>query len=114
MTNSAGSTKKKAIPTMKKPNTEFTEGKAENSASHLIDARIKELNDWRGETLAPLARKRNRRVIDGRLAQPLLVKHGEKWSQSELKSGGREIRTLGELPHAGFQDRCNRPLCHPS
>jgi hypothetical protein len=29
-----------------------TEGKSEGSPSHLIDERIKELNDWRGETLA--------------------------------------------------------------
>ena len=30
-------------------------------------------------------------------------------------SGGRGgIRTHGALPHGGFQDRCNRPLCHPS
>jgi hypothetical protein len=29
-----------------------SEGKAETLASQLIDARIKELNDWRGETLA--------------------------------------------------------------
>ena len=29
--------------------------------------------------------------------------------------GGRGgIRTHGWLPIAGFQDRCNRPLCHPS
>ncbi|MBB4569736.1 hypothetical protein GGE67_000345 [Rhizobium leucaenae] len=28
------------------------EGTAEDSASHLIDGRIKELSDWRGETLA--------------------------------------------------------------
>lgn len=29
--------------------------------------------------------------------------------------GGREIRTLGGLlTHAGFQDRCIKPLCHPS
>ena len=32
-----------------------------------------------------------------------------------LVSGGRGgIRTHGWLPIAGFQDRCNRPLCHPS
>lgn len=30
------------------------------------------------------------------------------------KSGGREIRTPGTLRYAGFQNRCNRPLCHPS
>jgi hypothetical protein len=29
--------------------------------------------------------------------------------------GGREIRTLGRLlTYAGFQDRCIKPLCHPS
>jgi hypothetical protein len=32
-----------------------------------------------------------------------------------LRSGGSgEIRTHGRLPVAGFQDRCNRPLCHAS
>ena len=31
-----------------------------------------------------------------------------------LCGGGGEIRTLGALRHAGFQDRCIRPLCHPS
>jgi hypothetical protein len=29
-----------------------TKGKGEDPPSHLIDARIKKLNDWRGETLA--------------------------------------------------------------
>src|SRR5690606_3888970 len=28
--------------------------------------------------------------------------------------GGGEIRTHERLPFAGFQDRCNRPLCHTS
>ena len=28
--------------------------------------------------------------------------------------GGGGIRTHGTLRHAGFQDRCIRPLCHPS
>jgi hypothetical protein len=43
-------------PTMKKPMKKRTsapkEGKAADSASRLIDARIEELGDWRGETLA--------------------------------------------------------------
>ena len=38
--------------TMKKRKSGSTEGKGEDSPSHLIDARIKELSDWRGETLA--------------------------------------------------------------
>src|SRR5881398_2101834 len=37
---------------MKKRRRGLKEGKGGDSASQLIDARIKELNDWRGETLA--------------------------------------------------------------
>ena len=40
----------KATTTMKKSGSK--EGKTEDSPSRLIDARIKELSDWRGETLA--------------------------------------------------------------
>jgi hypothetical protein len=42
----------KAMATMYKSNSGSTEGKRSNSPSRLIDARIKELGDWRGETLA--------------------------------------------------------------
>ena len=38
--------------TMKKRTNGSKEGLGEDSPSHLIDARIKELSDWRGETLA--------------------------------------------------------------
>ena len=37
---------------MKKQNNESNQGTARDSPSLLIDARIKELGDWRGETLA--------------------------------------------------------------
>ena len=37
---------------MKKAKTDSKKVKAEAPPSHLIDARIKELRDWRGETLA--------------------------------------------------------------
>ena len=43
---------KKAATTMKK--TDPKEATGGDSPSHLIDARIKELSDWRGETLARL------------------------------------------------------------
>jgi hypothetical protein len=43
---------KKAITTTKKSKSSSKEGKGGNSPSQLIDARIKELSDWRGETLA--------------------------------------------------------------
>ena len=43
---------KKATTTMKKTKSGSKEGKGGGSASQRIDARIKELSDWRGETLA--------------------------------------------------------------
>ena len=52
-----GATMKKARP-MKKSKTGAKDAKGGDSPSRLIDARIKELGDWRGETLA-----RVRRVI---------------------------------------------------
>jgi hypothetical protein len=47
----ATTTMKKAIA-MEKRKTGAQEGKGGDTPSRLIDARIKELNDWRGETLA--------------------------------------------------------------
>jgi hypothetical protein len=43
---------KQATTTMKKRKSGSKEGKGEDSPTQLIDARIKELSDWRGETLA--------------------------------------------------------------
>jgi hypothetical protein len=43
---------KKATRTMKKSKSGSEEGKGGDSASQLIDGRIEELGDWRGETLA--------------------------------------------------------------
>jgi hypothetical protein len=43
---------KKATTTMKKTKSSSEEGRGGDSPSQLIDARIKELSDWRGETLA--------------------------------------------------------------
>src|ERR1700752_3448756 len=48
----ATTTMKKATTTMKKRKSGSKEGKGGDSPSQLIDAKIKELNDWRGETLA--------------------------------------------------------------
>ena len=48
----ATATVKKATATVKKGKSGSKEGKGGDSPSHLIDARIKELSDWRGETLA--------------------------------------------------------------
>src|SRR6184192_552073 len=43
---------KKATTTMNERKSDSKEGKGAGSPSQLIDARIKELSDWRGETLA--------------------------------------------------------------
>ena len=43
---------RQATTTMKESKTGAKEGKGGDSPSQLIDARIKELSDWRGETLA--------------------------------------------------------------
>jgi len=48
----AGSTTRKATTTMKKTKSASTQAKAGATPSRLIDARIKQLGDWRGETLA--------------------------------------------------------------
>jgi len=47
---------KKAITTIKKRKSGLKEGKGGDSPSQLIDARIKELSDWRGEKLALVRR----------------------------------------------------------
>jgi hypothetical protein len=48
----ARTTMKKATSTMKKSASGAMEARSGDSASRLIDARIKELSDWRGEMLA--------------------------------------------------------------
>src|SRR6195256_4350725 len=62
---------KKATTTMKKTKTGSKQGKGGDSPSRLIDARIKELGDWRGATLA-----RVRILI--KQADPEVVEEG-KW-----------------------------------
>ena len=50
---------------MKKTNSGSKEGKGAGSPSQLIDARIKELSDWRGETLAQVRILINKAGFDG-------------------------------------------------
>ena len=58
---------KKATTTMRKSKSGSNEGKGGDSPSKLIDARIKELSDWRGETLARvriLIKQADREVVE--------------------------------------------------
>jgi hypothetical protein len=52
MPNPADDRLEKATTTMKKTKSASKKEAGGDSPSHLIDARIKELGDWRGETLA--------------------------------------------------------------
>ena len=57
----------RATTTMKKRKSDSKEGKGGDSPSQLIDARIKELSDWRGETLARvriLIKQTDREVVE--------------------------------------------------
>ena len=75
--------------TMKKSTTASKEAKGSDSPSRLIDARIKELSDWRGETLA-----RVRALI--RQADPEMVEQ-VKW-----KKPSNSMRGVRVWEHAGI------------
>ena len=74
---------------MKKMKSGSTEGKGGDSPSRLIDARIKELSDWRGETLA-----RVRALI--KQADPDVVEE-VKW-----KKPSNSMRGVPVWEHAGI------------
>src|SRR3954469_13858117 len=77
------------VKTMKKSESGSKEGKAGDSPSQLIDARIKELSDWRGETLAP-----GRALI--KQADPDVVEE-VKW-----KKPSNSMRGVPVWEHAGI------------
>ena len=83
---------------MSKHPTAGSEDTAEASASQLIDARIKELNDWRGETLA-----RVRSLIKD--ADPEVVEEWKwrgvpVWSHSGTLCTGETYKTAVKLTFA--------------
>ena len=80
---------KKATITTKKSKSGAKEGKGGDSPSRLIDARIKELGDWRGETLA-----RVRRLI--KEADPDVVEEA-KW-----RKPSNAMRGVPVWEHAGI------------
>src|SRR6266536_5776315 len=89
---------KKATTTMKKRKSGSKEGKAGDSPSQLIDARIKELNDWRGETLA-----RVRSLI--KQADPEVVEEWKwrgvpVWSHAGIICTGETYKSVVKLTFA--------------
>ena len=82
---------------MKKKTSGSTEGSAGKSPSQLIDARIKELGDWRGETLARL-----RALI--KQADPEVVEEwkwgGPVWSHDGIICTGETYKKAVKLTFA--------------
>ncbi len=89
---------KKATTTMKTTKSGSTAGKGGDSPSRLIDARIKELGDWRGETLA-----RVRRLI--KQADPDVVEEWKwrgvpVWSHAGIICTGETYKNVVKMTFA--------------
>jgi hypothetical protein len=89
---------KKATITMKKSGSGSHEAKAGDAASRLIDARIKELGDWRGEMLA-----RVRTLI--KQAAPEVVEEWKwrgvpVWSHAGIISTGETYKSVVKMTFA--------------
>jgi hypothetical protein len=91
-------TMKKATATMKKTGSGLTDATGGDSPSQLIDARIKELGDWRGETLA-----RVRLLI--KQADPEVVEEWKwrgvpVWSHAGIICTGETYKTIVKMTFA--------------
>ena len=89
---------KKATTTMKNSKSGSEEGKGGDSPSQLIDAKIKELSDWRGETLA-----RVRMLI--RQADPEVVEEWKwrgvpVWSHAGMICTGETYKNVVKMTFA--------------
>lgn len=89
---------KKATATMKRKSGADGQDAAAGSASQLIDAKIKELGDWRGETLA-----RVRKLI--RQADPEVVEEWKwrgvpVWSHAGIICTGETYKAIVKLTFA--------------
>lgn len=89
---------KKAKIAMEKTKSGLTGGEGEDSPSQLIDARIEELSDWRGETLA-----RVRTLI--KQADPEVVEEWKwrgvpVWSHAGIICTGETYKTVVKMTFA--------------
>jgi len=89
---------KKATAAMKKKGSGSTEGKGGDSPSQLIDARIKELSDWRGETLA---RVRNLiKQADAEVVEEWKWRGVPVWSHAGMICTGETYKNVVKLTFA--------------
>jgi hypothetical protein len=89
---------KKATTTMTKTKSDSKEGEGGDSPSQLIDAKIKELNDWRGETLA-----RVRILIkkaDPEVVEELKLRGVPVWSHAGIICTGETYKSAVKMTFA--------------
>ena len=89
---------KKATTTTKKTKSGFEEGEGGDSSTQLIDASIKELSDWRGETLARI------RILI-KQADPEVVEEWKwrgvpVWSHAGMICTGETYKTVVKMTFA--------------
>jgi hypothetical protein len=95
----------KATTTMKKRKSGSQEGKGGDSPSQLIDARIKALSDWRGETLArvrKLIKEADSDVVEEvKWRKPSNAMRGVPvWSHAGIICTGETYKTVVKLTFA--------------
>jgi hypothetical protein len=83
---------------MKKSKAISMEAKKEASPSHLIDARIAELGDWRGETLARV--RRLIREADSEVVEAWKWRGVPVWEHAGIVCTGETYKTVVKLTFA--------------
>ena len=89
---------KKATTTMKTKTSGSKEGTGGGSPSQLIDARIKELGDWRGETLARVRMLIKQAVPD--VAEEWKWRGVPVWSHAGIICTGETYKTVVKMTFA--------------
>jgi hypothetical protein len=89
---------KKATITMKTKTSGSKEGTGGGSPSQLIDARIKELGDWRGETLARIRMLIKQAVPD--VAEEWKWRGVPVWSHAGIICTGETYKTVVKMTFA--------------
>src|SRR5256714_3606317 len=83
---------------MKKRKSGSEGGKGGDSPSQLIDARIKELSDWRGETLAQV------RILikqaDPEVVEEWKWRGGPGWAHAGMVCTGETYKNVGKMTFA--------------
>src|SRR4051794_7903532 len=89
---------KKATTAMKKANSGSNEETEGASPSQLIDARIKELGDWRGETLACV--RILIKQVDPEVAEEWKWRGGPVWSHAGIICTGETYKNVVKMTFA--------------